>query len=79
VPAVYGARVQGTVADFDPETRAGVLLLDDGHRVQFGAAAFEASGLRLLRLGQRVQVEYAGGDPASGEVIRVTLPTMRGS
>jgi cold shock CspA family protein len=62
------------VAQFDPQTRTGTLLLDDGQRVEFGAAAFEASGLRLLRLGQRVQVDYADGD----EVARLALPTMRG-
>ncbi|WP_420847599.1 cold-shock protein [Natronosporangium hydrolyticum] len=83
--------MQGTVADFDPTTRSGSLLLDDGRRLEFGASAFDASGLRLLRLGQRVQIELAGADPGQagadpdqpestpGEVIRVTLPTMSGS
>jgi len=70
----YRAVVQGTVAQFDPGTRAGVLLLDDGTRCEFGAAAFSASGLRLLRLGQRVQIVH-GPD---GEVVRISLPTMRG-
>lgn len=65
--------MQGTVVDFDPQTRAGSLLLDDGARVEFGATAFDASGLRLLRLGQRVQIDH-GPD---GNVIRITLPTMR--
>lgn len=66
--------VQATVAEFDPDTRAGTLLLDDGRRQSFDAAAFDASGLQLLRSGQRVQVEY-GSD---GTVQRVTLPTLRG-
>lgn len=61
------------MAHFDPGTRSGVLLLDDGTRLEFGAAAFDASGLRLLRLGQRVHLDR---DP-DGEVVRVTLPTMR--
>lgn len=65
--------VQGTVAEFDPQTRAGSLLLDDGRRLQFDAAAFDTSGLRLLRLGQRVQVE-SGPD---GSVTGLRLPTMR--
>lgn len=66
--------MQGTVGEFDPQTRAGWLLLDDGTRVEFGEAAFDASGLRLLRLGQRVQIE----PDRDGGVARITLPTMPG-
>ncbi|MPZ27258.1 MAG: cold-shock protein [Micromonosporaceae bacterium] len=66
--------MQATVVDFDPQTRSGSLLRDDGTRLAFGAAAFDASGLRLLRLGQRVHVDH-GSD---GTVTRITLPTMRG-
>ena len=54
------------------QTRTGVLLLDDGTELPFPARAFDASGLRLLRLGQRLKVET---DPDGG-VVRVTLPTM---
>lgn len=64
--------MQGTVATFDEGSRSGTLLLDDGAELPFPATAFDASGLRLLRLGQRVRVER---DPA-GEVTRVTLPTF---
>ncbi|WP_328339230.1 cold-shock protein [Micromonospora sp. NBC_00421] len=64
--------MQGTVATFDAQTRTGVLLLDDGTELAFPARAFDASGLRLLRLGQRLKVET---DPDGG-VVRVTLPTM---
>jgi 2-phospho-L-lactate guanylyltransferase len=66
--------MQGTVSEFDPRTRTGALLLDDGTPLAFDAAAFDASGLRLLRLGQRVQIERE----ADGEVTRITIPTMRG-
>ncbi|SDY55792.1 2-phospho-L-lactate guanylyltransferase [Micromonospora pattaloongensis] len=59
------------MATFDAQTRSGTLLLDDGAELAFPAAAFDASGLRLLRLGQRVRVERDG----SGRVTRVTLPT----
>jgi cold shock CspA family protein len=62
--------MQGTVATYDPQTHAGTLLLDDGSQVTFPAAAFERSGLRLLRLGQRVTVDAA----ADGTVLRITLP-----
>jgi cold shock CspA family protein len=65
--------MQGTVATYDPETRTGTLLLDDGATVIFPAAAFDASGLRLLRLGQRVRLEH----DAAGTLIRITLPTFQ--
>jgi cold shock CspA family protein len=65
--------MQGTVSEFDPHTRSGALLLDDGRPVRFDAEAFDASGLRLLRLGQRVQLDYDD----TGRLRRVTLPTMR--
>lgn len=64
--------MQGTVAIYDPRTRSGTLLLDDGRQVPFPPAAFDASGLRLLRLGQRVRVEH----DADGAVTRIALITM---
>ncbi len=64
--------MQGTVSEFDPETRSGVVLLDDGSQVRFPAAAFDAGGLRLLRLGQRLRLER----DSEGAVTRVTIPTM---
>jgi cold shock CspA family protein len=64
--------MQGTVATFDPATRSGSVLLDDGAPVAFAAAAFDASGLRLLRPGQRVRLTREPGGP----VIAVTLITM---
>ena len=65
--------MQGTVATFDADTHTGTLLLDDGSELAFPAAAFEASGLRLLRLGQRLTIS-AGPD---GVVTRVELPGIR--
>jgi 2-phospho-L-lactate guanylyltransferase len=64
--------MQGTVATFDVQARSGTVLLDDGSELAFPATAFDASGLRLLRLGQRVRVEH----DAAGAVVRVTLPTL---
>ena len=61
--------MQATIATFDPATRSGTLLLDDGTELVFGAAAFERSGLRLLRSGQRVDVEAEQG----GTVHRVNI------
>ncbi|WP_329108285.1 cold-shock protein [Micromonospora sp. NBC_01699] len=66
--------MQGTVATYDPQTRSGTLLLDDGTEVVFPAAAFDASGLRLLRLGQRVRIEYGGS--GDGDVTRITIPGL---
>jgi cold shock CspA family protein len=62
--------MQGTIATYDPRTHAGTLLLDDGREVAFPAEAFERSGLRLLRLGQRVTIDSA----ADGTVLRVSMP-----
>lgn len=62
--------MQGTVATYDPHTHTGTLLLDDGSELTLPADAFERSGLRLLRQGQRLVVE---ADPA-GAVTRVRLP-----
>ena len=69
----YGDGVQGTVATFDADTGAGSVLLDDGSEVRFPAEAFARSGLRLLRIGQRVQLDR----DESGQLVRVTLPTLR--
>jgi 2-phospho-L-lactate guanylyltransferase len=72
LPRGYGAAMQATVATYDPQTRSGTLLLDDGTRLDYPAAAFDASGLRLLRLGQRVSVTR---DDA-GVVSKITIPTI---
>lgn len=62
---------QATVSEFEPATGSGAVLHDNGRREQFPGSAFQAGGLRLLRLGQRVRVEYVGG-----QVRRVTLITL---
>ncbi len=64
--------MQGTVATFDNASRTGTVLLDDGAEVHFPAAAFDASGLRHLRLGQRVRLDHDG----VGTITLVTLPTF---
>jgi cold shock CspA family protein len=51
---------QATVHRYDPETASGSVLLDDGVDVPFDAAALQGSGLRLLRVGQRVRIRVAG-------------------
>jgi 2-phospho-L-lactate guanylyltransferase len=49
--------MQATVHRYDPETRTGSVLRDDGRELVFGAPALESSGLRLLRVGQRLTVD----------------------
>ncbi len=54
---------QGTIKDFAVEERTGNLLMDDRTEVAIDAVSVEGSGLRSLRLGQRVRfdlVEEAG-------------------
>lgn len=64
--------MQATAFTYDPATRSGQVLLDDGTPLAFGAAAFDAGGLRLLRPGQRVRIEVVG----SGAERRVELVTL---
>ncbi|MFD7324688.1 hypothetical protein ACFV9D_26915 [Streptomyces sp. NPDC059875] len=67
--------MQATAYTYDPETRSGSVLLDDGTPVEFGAEAFDAGGLLLLRPGQRVRIETeAGGE---GGPLRITLVTLQ--
>jgi cold shock CspA family protein len=48
---------QGTVKDFDLEERTGSLLMDDRTEVGIDATSMEGSGLRYLRVGQRVKFD----------------------
>jgi cold shock CspA family protein len=66
--------VQGTVADFHPDG-SGRVLLDDGTPLGFDAAAFAASGLRLLRSGQRVRLRVAG-EGVERRVTALTIVTL---
>ncbi|MET8666104.1 hypothetical protein [Streptomyces tendae] len=77
--------MQATAYTYDPESRSGQVLLDDGTPVPFDAAAFDAGGLRLLRPGQRVRIETedteassgAGTDTGAGAGRRITLVTLQ--
>lgn len=68
--------MQGTVSIFNEDTSGEVVLdspsKDAGRRVGFDAAAFAVSGLRFLRVGQRVSLEC---DP-DGTVVAVRILTM---
>ena len=65
--------MQATVRFFDERTRTGEVLLDDGRAVPFPARAFDASGLRLLRLGQRVRLRL----DEAGAIEFLTIATLR--
>lgn len=67
--------MQATAYTYDPETRGGSVLLDDGTPVPFDAAAFDAGGLRLLRPGQRVRIRTEGSG-TDRRVVFVTLQTF---
>ena len=64
--------MQATVRSFDPRTRTGDVLLDDGTPLVFPARAFDASGLRRLRVGQRVRLRLDD----RGEVEFLTIATL---
>lgn len=76
--------MQATVATFSADTRSGTVLLDDGTELPFDAAAFDAGGLRLLRLGQRVRIKVESGNAdadreggtAQRRVTHITLSTF---
>ena len=55
---------QGTIKDFDDETRSGTLLQDDRAEVLIDARSLEGGGIRTLRLGQRVIYDVAEQDGA---------------
>ncbi|WP_165987555.1 cold-shock protein [Streptomyces sp. YIM 98790] len=68
--------MQATAYTFDAGTGSGSVLLDDGTPMEFGADAFRAGGLRLLRPGQRVRIELEGGDDGPRRITCVTLQTF---
>ena len=70
--ALYAVGMQGTVRIFDPATRAGTVLLDDGTELAYDTAAFDAGGLRLARPGQRVALRV----DEAGRVTALTLATL---
>lgn len=68
------ATTQGTVWTFDADSCAGEVALDDGVRLSFDAAVFAASGLRLLRAGQRVRLELSDGVVTAMTILTLDAP-----
>jgi len=50
---------QGTIRDFDTDNRTGSLLQDDRTEVFIDPSSLQGSGLRYLRIGQRVSYDLA--------------------
>ena len=71
--------MQATVRSYDPPTRSGSVLLDDGTELPYDGPALVGSGVRFLRSGQRVRIEVAGsGRDAQVAFLTVaTLPDRR--
>jgi 2-phospho-L-lactate guanylyltransferase len=64
--------MQGTVRFFDPATRGGSVVLDDGTELAYDATAFNSGGLRFARPGQRVALRV----DAAGRITALTLATL---
>ncbi len=48
---------QGTIREYDGESRTGLLLQDDRTEVQIDPTSVEGAGIRTLRIGQRVKFD----------------------
>jgi 2-phospho-L-lactate guanylyltransferase len=70
--------MQATVRSFSALTRSGSVFLDDGTVLEFSAGVFGASGLRMLRPGQRVRIRR-GPDGAITALTLATFPWPRES
>lgn len=66
--------MQATVATFSQDTGSGTVLLDNGKELSFDADAFSRSGLRMLRLGQRVSMLVVDGRVEAITHISFPLP-----
>ncbi len=66
---------QGTVKTFDVRSRNGVLLTDDEQEIHIDATSVEGSGIRYLRIGQRVKFDLSdeGGKKLARSLRLVTF------
>jgi hypothetical protein len=67
--------MQATSHSFDPDSRAGSVVTDDGVLLPFSGEVFDASPLRLLRPGQRLTVTV-GGTGAGAHVTSIALESV---
>lgn len=66
---------QGTIKDYDLDERTGSLLTDDQQEIAIDRGSLEGSGLRYLRVGQRVKFDVAddGGRKVARRLRIVTM------
>jgi 2-phospho-L-lactate guanylyltransferase len=66
---------QGTIKQFDGESREGTLLMEDHTEVHIDPTSVEGAGLRTLRIGQRVRFDLIdeGGRKLARTLRIVTL------
>lgn len=67
---------QGTIKDFEENTRSGTLLMDDGTEVAIEPESLAGSGLLTLRLGQRVRFKLDDSDESGGIARQLRLVTF---
>jgi cold shock CspA family protein len=66
---------QGTIKQWDEQTRTGSLLMDDRSEVAIDTVSIDGSNIRTLRLGQRVRFDLsdAGGMALARDLRLVTF------
>jgi cold shock CspA family protein len=66
---------QGTIKDYDPSSKAGSLLMEDGAEIAIDAGSIGDDAIRTLRLGQRVRFDIAqeSGHAVARELRLVTF------
>ena len=66
---------QGTIRDFDDDSRIGSLLMEDRTEVRIDPTSMEGAGIRYLRIGQRVKFDLVeeGGSKVARTLRIVTL------
>jgi cold shock CspA family protein len=57
--------VQGTIKEFDGDTRTGSLLTEDRAEIAIDERSIETDTIRMLRIGQRVAFDVAEDDGRS--------------
>lgn len=66
--------MQATVRRYSAQDSSGTVLLDDGVELPYDGEAFATSGLRHLRVGQRLAVVITGTGPS----LRVNAMSLHG-
>ena len=66
---------QGTIKEFDEQSRNGSLLMEDRSEIAIDATSLEGAGIRTLRIGQRVKFDLSdeGGKKVARALRIVTI------